>query len=141
LLSVCLPPKTSWGTGADGSSLPEVIRPTTYTSLVPPEHGEGNVGGGSHGSSLDRETEEERHQAALEFLLTLIETADYKELKDILELDKGAMGKMILGRMWLALIRDIDGEGGEQGKGSEREDLEAWLRADDVSEVLPLTAP
>jgi hypothetical protein len=75
------------------------------------------------GQELDEGVEEERYMAALEFLLTLIETADFGPLRKILEQDKGAMVRMLLGRMFVAL--------GEVER--EEDDLREWLDADDVS--------
>ena len=106
LLSLCLPP-----TGAS-SHLPLLLQPSAYTSVKPAE---GPV-------ALDTELDEERYSAALEFLLTLVETADYAPLRSILTEDKGAMVKMLLGRMYMALGSEED----------EEEDLKEWLQADDV---------
>lgn len=52
-----------------------------------------------------------------------METADYIPLRALLNEDKGAMVKMLLGRMYVAL--------GSQG--DEEDDLAEWLKADDVS--------
>jgi hypothetical protein len=56
-------------------------------------------------------------------LLTLIGTADYIPLRALLNEDKGAMVKMLLGRMYVALGSQED----------EEDDLAEWLKADDVS--------
>lgn len=55
--------------------------------------------------------------------MTLIETADYVPLRALLNEDKGAMVKMLLGRMYVALGSQED----------EEDDLAEWLKADDVS--------
>lgn len=57
--------------------------------------------------------------------MTLIETADFGPLRKVLGEDKGAMVRMLLGRMYVAL----------GGVGTEEEDLREWLDADDVSWV------
>lgn len=90
-----------------------MLQPSTFTSIAAAEED----------ASLDSHLGDERYSAALEFLLTLLETADYGPLRSILTEDKGAMVKMLLGRMYMALGRTED----------EEEDLEEWLQADDVS--------
>jgi hypothetical protein len=109
LLSLCLPPPDK------SSHLPLLLQPSTYTSISPAQ------AGGE--ASSEAEADEERYSAALEFLLTLMETADYIPLRALLNEDKGAMVKMLLGRMYVAL--------GSQG--DEEDDLAEWLKADDVS--------
>ena len=110
-----------------------LLQPSAYTSVTlattASTSGTGSIGQTQQQAGrpdpLDEEVEEERYSAALEFLLTLIETADFGPLRKVLGEDKGAMVRMLLGRMYVAL--------GEVG--TEEEDLREWLDADDVSWV------
>jgi hypothetical protein len=121
LLSLCLPPMTRSG------HLPLLLQPSAYTPVTlgttASTSGSSGGKGQGQGQELDEGVEEERYIAALEFLLTLIETADFGPVRKILEQDKGAMVRMLLGRMFVAL--------GEVER--EEDDLKEWLDADDVS--------
>ena len=127
LLSLCLPPL------GRSDHLPLLLQPSAYTAVTlattASTSGTGSIGQtqqqAGRSDPLDEEVEEERYSAALEFLLTLIETADFGPLRKVLGEDKGAMVRMLLGRMYVAL--------GEVG--TEEEDLREWLDADDVSWV------
>jgi hypothetical protein len=127
LLSLCLPPL------GRSDHLPLLLQPSAYTAVTLATtantsgtsiHRNGQPPTGKP-DPLEEEMEEERYSAALEFLLTLIETADFGPLRKVLAEDKGAMVRMLLGRMYVAL----------GGVGTEEEDLREWLDADDVSWV------